>query len=139
VQEIGGGGARPVTPEGTRDGWLSSDGKLILARGAEGKYFVYPIAGGEAQPVPGLTEEDVLARWSADGRSALVYRPAQIPSRIERVELASGQRTLFKELAPADRAGLLSVREIFATDDLQSYAYTAYYRVSSLFVSEGKP
>jgi Tol biopolymer transport system component/predicted Ser/Thr protein kinase len=139
VQEIGAGGARPVTPEGTRDGWLSADGKLILARGAEGKYFVYPIGGGEAQPVPGLTEEDVLAQWSADGRSALVYRPAQIPSRIERVELASGQRTLFKELAPADRAGLLSVREIFATDDLQSYAYTAYYRVSSLFVSEGKP
>jgi Tol biopolymer transport system component len=139
VQEIGGGAARPVTPEDTRDGWLSADGKLVLARGAEGKYFVYPIAGGEAQPVPGLTEEDVLAQWSADERSALVYRPAEIPCRLDRVELASGQRTLFKELAPADRAGLLSVREIFATDDLQSYAYTAYYRVSSLFVSEGKP
>jgi hypothetical protein len=29
------------------------------------------------------------------------------------------------------------MREIFATDDLQSYAYTAYYQVSSLFVSVG--
>jgi hypothetical protein len=43
-----------------------------------------------------------------------------------------------KEVAPTDRTGLLSLREIFVTDDLRSYAYTAYYQVSSLFVSEGK-
>jgi hypothetical protein len=34
--------------------------------------------------------------------------------------------------------GLLSLREIFVTDDLRSYACTAYYQVSSLFVSGGK-
>jgi hypothetical protein len=30
------------------------------------------------------------------------------------------------------------MREMFVTDDLRSYAYTAYYQVSSLFVSEGR-
>ena len=50
--------------------------------------------------------------------------------------LATGERTLFKEIAPADRAGLLSLRGVFVTDDLCSYAYTTYYQVSSLFVSE---
>jgi hypothetical protein len=95
VQEDDGGVARPVTPEGTRDGWLSADGKLVLARGPEGKYFVYTIAGGPPQPVPGLTEGDVLAEWSADGRAVLVYRRAEIPCRLERVDLATGQRTLF--------------------------------------------
>ena len=142
VQETGVQGtgrvARPVTPEGTRDGWLSADGMLVLARGAEGRYFVYPIAGGEPQPVPGLTEGDVLAQWSADGRSMLVYRRAEIPCRLERIDLATGHRTLFKEFAPADRTGLLSMREMLVTDDLRSYAYTAYYQVSSLFVSEGR-
>jgi len=138
VQETGGGAPRPVTPEGTRDGWLSSDGMLVLAQGPEGKYSVYPIAGGEPRPVPGLTETDVLAQWSADGRSVLVYRRAEIPCRLERVDLATGHRTLFKEFAPADRTGLLSMREMFVTDDLRSYAYTAYYQVSSLFVSEGR-
>jgi len=138
MQEIDGGAVRPVTPEGTRDGWLSSDGRLVLARGPEGKYFVYPIAGGEPQPATGLTEADVIAQWSADRQSVLAYRRAEIPCRLERVDLATGHRTLFKELAPADRAGLLSMREIFATADLQSYAYTAYYQVSSLFVSEGR-
>jgi hypothetical protein len=138
VQEIDGGAPWPVTPEGTRDGWLSSNGKLVLARGAEGKYFVYPIGGGEARPVPGLTDADVIAQWSPDEQSVIAYRRAEIPCRLERIALATGHRTLFKEFAPADRAGLLSVREVFATDDLRSYAYTAYYQVSSLFVSEAK-
>jgi eukaryotic-like serine/threonine-protein kinase len=141
VQDVGERGAsglaRPVTPEGTRDGRLSADGTLVLARGAEGKYFIYPIAGGEPRPVPGLADTDALAQWSADGRSVLVYRRAEIPCRLERVDLATGHRTLFREFAPADRTGLLSMREMFVTDDLRSYAYTAYYQVSSLFISEG--
>ncbi len=138
VQEIGGNAPRPVTPEGTSDGSLSSDGRLVLARGPKGNHSLYPIAGGEPRPVPGLTEADVLAQWCGDERSVLAYRRAEIPTRLERVDLATGHRSLFKEFAPADRVGLLSVRGIFVTDDLRSYAYTAYYQVSSLFVSEGK-
>ncbi len=136
VQEISGGPPRPVTPEGTRDGWLSPDGRLVLARGSGGTYSLYPIAGGEPRPVPWLTEADVVAQWSADGRSVLAYRRAEIPCRLDRVDLATGHRRLFKELAPADRTGLLSLRGVFVTDDLRSYAYTTYYQVSSLFVSE---
>jgi eukaryotic-like serine/threonine-protein kinase len=143
VQQVDGSAARPVTPEGTRDGLLSPDGKLVLARGTDGKYSIYAIAGAErgaeSRPVPGLTEADVLAQWSVDSRSVLVYRRAEIPCRLERVDLASGRRALFKEFAPADRTGLLSMREIFVTDDLRSYSYTAYYQLSSLFESEAQP
>ena len=80
-----------------------------------------------------------MAHWSADGRSVLAYRSAEIPARLERVFLDTGQRRLFKELAPNDRTGLLSLRDVFVTDDLRSYSYTAYYQVSSLFVSEARP
>ncbi|MGE5276513.1 MAG: protein kinase domain-containing protein [Acidobacteriota bacterium] len=136
VQEIGGGAPRPVTPEGTREGRVSPDGAFVLARGSGGTYALYPIAGGAPRPMPGFTEADVVAQWAADGRSVLVYRRAEIPCRLERVDLATGQRGLFKEFAPAERDGLLSLRDIFITDDLRSYAYTTYYQVSSLFVSE---
>jgi hypothetical protein len=138
VQEVSGGMPRAVTPEGTRDGLLSTDGNLVLARGADGKYALYNIAGGDTRAVPGLSDTDVLAEWSVDGRSVLAYRRSEIPCRLERVELATGHRTLWKEFAPADRTGLLSIRELFVTDDLSSLAYTAYYQVSSLFVSEAK-
>jgi hypothetical protein len=81
---------------------------------------------------------DILALWTADRQSVLVYRRAELPCRLERVDVTTGHRTLFKEFAPADRTGLLSLREIFVTDDLRSYTYTAYYQGSSLFVSDGE-
>jgi hypothetical protein len=81
---------------------------------------------------------DILALWTADGQSVLVYSRAELPSRLEYADITTGHCTLFKEFAPADRTGLLSLREIFVTDDLRSYAYTAYYQGSSLFVSDGK-
>jgi hypothetical protein len=111
---------------------------LWLARGLDGNYSMYPIAGGDPRPVPGLMRADILALWTADGQSVLVYRRAELPCRLERVDITTGHRTLFKEFAPAGRTGLLSLREIFVTDDLRSYAYIAYYQGSSLFVSEGK-
>jgi len=100
---------------------------------------LYTIAGGDPRPVSGLNDTDILAHWSADERSVLAYRRAEIPCRLDRVDLATGHRALFKEFAPTDRTGLLSMREVFVTDDLRSIAYTAYYQVSSLFVSDPKP
>ncbi len=75
--------------------------------------------------------------WTA-ARSWSTAAP-RFPAAFERVNLGGGRRALFKELAPNDRAGLLSVREIFVTDDLRSYAYTGYYQLSSLFESEAQP
>jgi hypothetical protein len=136
LQGAEGGAPRAVTPEDTSDGWISPDGTLVLARGADGRYALYPIGGGKARPAAGLGEADSIAHWSRDGRFVLAYRRAEIPCRVERVVLANGERTLFRELAQADRAGLLSLRGVFFTDDLRAYAYTAYHQVSSLFVSE---
>jgi len=135
VQDIN-GAPKAVTPEGTRDGLISADGKPVLARGPDEKYSIYPIGGGEPQPVAALTQADILAHWNSDEKTAFVYRLAEIPFRLDRVDLATGHRTLFREFTPSDRTGLLSLREIFVTDDLRSYAYTAYYQVSSLFVSD---
>jgi dipeptidyl aminopeptidase/acylaminoacyl peptidase len=136
VQDLEGDPPRPVTPEGTRDGVLSRDGNLVLARGPGETYALYAVAGGEPRPVPALGQDDVVAKWSADGESVLAYRRAEIPCRVERVFLASGERRPFEQIAPSERAGLLSLRGLYLTDDLRSYAYTAYYRVSSLFVSQ---
>lgn len=137
VQEISGGPPQAVTPEGTRDGRLSPDGKLILAHGAGGKYFLYPIDGGEPRSVPWLNDADVVIQWSADSRFWFAYQGSQVPCRVESINVETGQRVLFKEMSPAVRTGLLSVRPTFITDDQRSYTYTTYQQVSSLFVTEG--
>jgi hypothetical protein len=135
VQAMG-GAPRAVTPEGTREGRLSADGRLVLARVTDGGYRLYPLDGGEGRPVPGLAADDLVAHWSEDRRFVLAYRQAEVPSRLDRVLLDTGRRESFAEVAPPDRTGLLSLRGLTFSHDLRSYAYTAYYQVSSLFVSE---
>lgn len=135
VQEVDSGAPLPITPEGTRDGKLSPDGKQILARGAGGKYFLYAIDGGEPRSVPWLTDADVVIQWSADGRFWYAYQGSDIPCRVERVNVETGRREIYKDMAPAIRTGLLADRPTFITDDERSYSYTTYQQVSTLFVT----
>ena len=135
VQDLSGGEPQPITPEGTRDGRLSPDGKLILARGAGRKYIVYPADGGEPRSVPWLTDADAVFQWGADSRSVFAYRGSAIPCRVEQINLETGRRELFTEMAPANRTGLLYVRPTFIADNQQSYAYTTYQQVSTLFAT----
>ena len=137
VQDIDGGKPRPVTAEGSRDGIVSPDGTLLLAKGSRGEYQLYPSAGGEPRPVPSLRPDDVVSRWSADGRGVLVAPWSEVPSRLERVDLTTGSRDLIRRLAPPDLAGVLRIYAVTVAADEKSYAYTATRRRSDLFLVEG--
>ena len=135
-QDINSGEMRAVTPEGVRNGRLAPDGKLLVTRGADRKYLLYPLEGGEPRPAPWLTAEDNVVQWSGDGRAWFVYRGRDIPCRVERVDVATGRREFFKAMAPPSRVGIISLVPIFISDDQQSYLYSTYQQVSSLFVTE---
>ena len=68
VQDVAGGKPRPVTPEGTTQGLVAPDGRLVLVKASGGALLLYPAEGGEARPVPGATAEDLAIRWNTDGR-----------------------------------------------------------------------
>jgi Tol biopolymer transport system component len=136
-QDVSGGAPRPVTPEATTNGTVSPDGLQILYAKPGGAYFIQRAGGGTAQSVPGLTPDDQVIRWSVDGRSLYVFRPANVPFRLERLDLASGRRALVREVAPADRAGVLNGWGAALTDDTRSYAYSYARMTSQLFVVEG--
>ncbi len=136
VQSITGGAPRPVTPEGTSRGFPSPDGEHVLAQAASGQYVLYPLAGGVLRPVPLLTEEDRVLRWSPDGRSLWVRRGSTIPIRIELFDLSTGRRELVEEITPQDRSGLIGVSGISLAGDPRSYVYNSWQAVSHLFVVE---
>ena len=129
---------RAVTPEGTRDGRFSPDGRQILARGSDGSFSLYPIEGGEAQATRGFATQDDVIHWCVDGRSVLVIGDRNIPRKTEPADLETGRRELFREVAPSDLTGVVSIRPTFVTEDEQSHAYTVGRRVSSLLVSESR-
>ena len=137
VQDIPNGAPRPVTPEGTADGNVSPDGERILYSRPDGTSFIQPVAGGPAQAMPGLTPDDQVIRWSADGRAIDVFRGAEIPFRFERVDIASGRRAVLREVSPADKTGVLRGQGAALTDDSGTYAYRAFRMNSQLFVVDG--
>ena len=138
AQDVSGGPPRPVTPEATTGCRVSPDGLQILYSKPGGTWFIQRSGGGTAQAVPGLTADDRVIRWSADGRSVYVLdRDATLPFRFERVDLASGRRDLIREVAPADRTGVLRCFGAAVTDDAKSYAYGYIRLTSQLFVVEG--
>jgi Tol biopolymer transport system component len=137
AQEISGGSLRPVTPEGTSNGVVSPDGLRIVCSKQDGTWMIQPVGGGTTNAVPGMALNDYFIRWSADGRSLYVFHAASVPFRFDRLDLASGRRELIREVAPADRTGLLEGGGAALTDDLKSYAYDYGRMTSQLFVVEG--
>jgi hypothetical protein len=60
-----------------------------------------------------------------------------VPAQIFRVDPASGKHELWKEIAPADPAGVRSIVDINLSADGKSYAYSVHRILSDLFVVDG--
>ncbi len=138
-----GGKSRPIpTPDlEIGSGWLiSPDSDRLLYVAKDRSLRIVPLAGGEAQKVPGapLEREEYPIQWDADGRTLYVWRRGNLPAAVDKLDLTTGQRRPWKQLMPADAAGVISVGRIVVSRDGGSYAYS-YARVTSsdLYVVEG--
>src|SRR5262249_9220116 len=80
--DLAGGKPRAFSPEGYRciRHGVSPDGKLVVAIGPDQRYYLYPVAGGEPQPVPGVVPQDRIECWTADSRSLIVHRRGELPT-----------------------------------------------------------
>jgi serine/threonine protein kinase/Tol biopolymer transport system component len=135
VQEIAGGNPRPITPEGTTDGFISPDGTQILVRESKGGLNIYPVSGGAPRGVPGATPNDAVLRWMSDGKSILIASLwSEVPLRVDKLDLATGRREPFKTLGPAELTGAVHVTPVAFTEDGKSHAYAVRRMASHLFL-----
>jgi len=137
VQDIESGDPRPVTPEGVLGVAVSPDGRLVAGAARDREFHLYPVDGGEPRTIPGLAAEDNVIRWSADGRALFVYRRAELPARVYRLDLATGRKQLWKELMPADPAGVISVAAVQISADESSWIYNYRRVLSDLYLLQG--
>jgi hypothetical protein len=63
--------------------------------------------------------------------------PGERSLRIDRLELATGKRTFFREIAPADPTGVGSISSVQITPDGKSYCYSFMRGLSRLYVVDG--
>jgi eukaryotic-like serine/threonine-protein kinase len=139
VQDIDVDKVEAVTPEGT-NGFsfaLSPDGRSIAAVGPDDKAYLFPVPSGEPLPIKGLEPGEVPVAWTADGRSLYIYGGGELPAKVYRLELATGNRVLWKQLMPPDPAGVEFVGPVLPTPDGKSYVYGYRRLLSDLYLVEG--
>jgi len=134
------GHPRPITAEGTGvvtyTHFVSPDGQSFLGLDSDRNSLVYSVQSGEGRPVPGLNPAEVAFGWTGDGKSVYVYKP-DVPAVVYAVDLATGQRKLWKTLAPIDPAGINFIRTPHISADGKSYAYNYNRVLSELFLVDG--
>jgi Tol biopolymer transport system component len=127
--------AKAVSLEGVGSGMvLSPEGRFVASRGPDQKVYLFPVEGGEAKLVPGLQPGEVPTSWSADGRSVFVMARGQVPAQVFRVDAASGQRSPWKTIEPADAAGIDTVGRVMMSSDEKAYVYSYVRTLSDLYL-----
>jgi Tol biopolymer transport system component len=145
IQDLEGGPPKPIGEIGLHAVLVSPNGREIAGVTGEG-IFTLPV-DGESSPrrINGGLSKDVPIQWSSDGKSIYVAATDDPRLRLYRLDLATGRRELWKELAPSDSAGFLRYGPrirgvgITLTPDGQSYAYTYFTDESRLVLARGDP
>jgi Tol biopolymer transport system component len=137
VIDIVNGSKQPVALDGAAfvvD--VSPDSRRALAFRSDGTWALYPLGGGPPTPVPGVGPADTSLKF-IDDRTLFVEANGQMPVRVYRLDLATGEKKLFKIFEPADKAGVSYVRNAVISADGSAYAYQYRRWLSNLYVATG--
>jgi len=136
VQDLDGGTPVPMTPEGTSGSLLSPDGNSVIVSDATRKKYVLSLADHQVFAIPGLEPLDRAIQWSTDGQSIYVIHGDDLPGKVYKVDVRSGDKRLFKEFMPSDLAGASNFG-INLTPDGRFYVYTFAQSLADLYVVKG--
>ena len=143
VQEVSGGLPRPVRRFERAIGWaflpISPDGRFIALRLKPGDPYVFcPFDGGETEPIPYLKAGERPLAFGDDGQSIFVVPFGNaFPAIVTRLDLRSGRREPWLELAPPDRAGVKNYTLVKLTVNGRYYSYLIQRQLSDLYLAEG--
>ena len=133
---LDGGRPTPVTPEGITGGLVSPDGQYMIANNGP-TAAVYPIAGGAPHSIPGLEPGFIPVQWSEDDSAVYGYRRGQIPTKVYKLNLVTGEKSVIQELHPEVSSGVVFIAPVVVTHDGSRFAYSYYQVVSVLYVISG--
>ena len=143
VQDVEGGDPRPISAEGVRlspgqPRLVSLDNQLVAAIGPNQTIALYPLAGGEPRPIPGLGEGLRPIGWT-DRPGVLFVTPEALSRRVPvfRLDTATGRREPWREVGPDDPIGSPATLRVQVTPDGKRYAYIYFLPASELFLIEG--
>jgi serine/threonine protein kinase len=139
LTDLNGAKPRPITPEGVRPSTLGAILNDEYLAGEQGNRTVlYPVRGGQPQPLEGVSDEDRIAGWSDDGISVFVYSRNGYPTKVRQVDWKTGKQKLITEITVFDRAGMnFGINVVSMTGDGKTYAYSFLQELDELHLIEG--
>ncbi len=137
VLDVAGGKPKPVTPEGIGCGPSSPDGRFVIGMSPNSSLAAYPVEGGPSKLIPGATSGFQAAQWSEDGAFLYGFQPGELPSKVYKLQTATGKRSLLQELKPGTPAGVVIVAPIVVNREGTRFAYSYHQNLSSLYLISG--
>jgi Tol biopolymer transport system component len=139
AQDIVGGKPKAISPEGVdaQAFAISPDGQMVVGIGPDQKGYLFSLAGGDPRIVTGIEPGDIPINWAQDARSIFLYRTGEVPAKVYRLELATGKKTVWKQIAPLDPTGVSTIGPIMMTPDGKTYVYGFHRTLGDLYLVEG--
>jgi len=137
VLDLGGAEPRAITPEGIACGPSSPDGRFVVGTGPNTTPAIYSVEGGSPRPIPAVEASFHPSQWSEDGRALYGYEAGELPSKIYKVEIATGKKTVLQELRPGAPAGVVNVSPVVVSRDGTRFVYSYNQALSVLYIISG--
>ena len=139
VFDVDAGKSQPITPEGVNGTAfvISPDSQWVAGIGPDQKGYLFPVGGGDARVIQGLNPGEQPITFSSDSHSLYVYQPGELPARVDKVDLQTGKRILWKELIPSDPAGVETIGPILITPDAKTCIFGYHRMLADLYLVEG--
>ena len=134
--KVAGGPLTPLTPEGVT-GFLWVDDKSVAAPRDDSTWTLYPIDGGQPKDVRALLPIRAALNAVRSGRYLFAPLRHEVPLKVYRVDAVTGEKQMWKELTPADRAGVFNLGQLSLTSDARWYVYSYVRDLSDLYIVEG--
>ena len=112
---------------------LSPDGAEVVIATTDSGYQRVAVRDGRARTVAGVQPDEVVLRYSPDGRSLWVRNPNALPVQVTRVDVNTGARSPLIPPFALPQAGLNAVRYMTLADDPRAYAWVQRENTSYLF------
>jgi serine/threonine protein kinase len=135
--EISSGKAKAVTPEGIRCGPSSPDSHSMIGTGANQSLAIYSLDGSPTRTVPNFDTTMSVVQWSEDGKALFCYHAGEFPTRVFRVDIATGKATVIQELKPGVSAGVALLAPVVVSRDGKRFAFSYNQALSALYVISG--
>jgi len=139
AQDTSGGKPQAISPEGVdaQAFAVSPDGLSVVGIGPDQKGYIFSPSGADPKLVNGMEPGDIPINWSQDSHSIYLYRSGEVPAKVYRLDLATGKRVVWKEIAPLDPTGVSTIGPILITPDGKTYVYGFHRTLGDLYLVEG--